>query len=303
MTNVNWYTYAVADPSTKKLDALHVYAVAHGLHATTPSVDFGQAKGLGVGWYKAGSTVKLQAKPVSGETSQFGWQYSHPPTQNTQHQSGHTVSNTNSYTESINLGFSGEDVTGGVSFSATQSHTSSYSVSTVISDWSVVEQSDGVQGYGQWQYDETWPVDNTKYPGSEFGSNWQQWYSSTSNGCQVKDPPALSVQSQQTSSSIMWRADKSLVDGDGKMLINLDFSMDLTPYRLWCPVCCTTDVCNPCSPSTSGCPSGCNWGSSHHCLESLDSPLSYSHSWTLDAMALLNMKHKTDVSDLKSIVV
>jgi len=232
--------------------------------------------------------VNLQAKPVSGSGTDMTWVYTKPATQNVPHTTGQSTSNTNSQTESVSLGFSGTSLTGGISFSATQSTTIGYTVQTTITDWSVYEQSDGVPspGFGQWQYDETWPVNNQNDNWNNFGSTWPSFYSTSS--CAVQTPPALSTESQQTSSSIMWRADTALLDSNHSMPIEFAFKMEFEQYRLWCPVCCSgSEPCNPCADG--GCSSG--KGSSHHCLES-EYPY-YDETWQIDAAALNNLVSAT----------
>lgn len=306
-TNINFYTYGIANPATKQLESIQIHAVTHGFHHSNPSVN----SGLAAGWYRASSQVKLQASPVHGNVNQLSLISSQPETQNTGHQESRKDENTNSFTESVHLGYDSEGLSGGFEFTAVQSHTLGFSVQTEITDWSVQEQTDSNSVKGQWQYDMAWPVDNTRYSEANFGDNYQNWFSTALEGsledlsevsasnlhqrrgynCQVKSPPALSTSTQQTSNSISWRAEKSLIDHDGKMLINMDFSMSLMFHRLWCPVCCETSDCNPCNLVPGNCLSGDSrvsryqWGSDHHCLE--HKPFSYHGSWQLDATQML----------------
>jgi len=309
-TNVFWYTYAKANPSTKQLEGIYIYTVASGIHTTSPSVPWGDNNGLAVGWYKAEETVKLQLSPTTGDASGLGWVESGPATQNTVHTEGSSESNTNSHEKSFNLGYDGEKdaVSGSFSFSSVKSHETSYSVTTDITDWSVVEQSDAVKGFGQWKYYESWPTNVVNYPGSNFANNFEQWYStsatsnselsaknSATSGCQVKNPPVLSTNSQHTSSGIGWLADKNLIDVNGNMFMTLDFSMSMTFHRVWCPLCCDTSDCNPCGDiGTCSNPSVYRWGSSHHCLQTQSH--SYPGSWNINALNMANLVKSSEAA-------
>jgi len=203
--DVTWYLYVQAPPSQL---AYLVYALINGQHSMNTPIDRPSA----LGYYMSNLELSIQAKPTTGvDGNKFYWVYSKPPTQNNNHQEGQTSTISDQYSASFNLGFSGENVNGGFSFSNTQTFTTSYTVTTDITDWSVAETSDPVTSSGSWKYYQSWPVDMSRHNLDTFAQDWEKYYSSSwKRTCAIKEVPNLSRFTMQTHTSMMWHADPSL---------------------------------------------------------------------------------------------
>lgn len=120
----------------------YAFVLVDGLH--NPNTQMVHPDGVGI--YMSNVEIGVHAEREDGvqDPDNVFWLKSSPPTQNTKHEVGRSWSSTDSFQMSMNLGFKGEQVEGGLNFNYTKSFTASYSESREITDWSVIENTDPV---------------------------------------------------------------------------------------------------------------------------------------------------------------
>jgi hypothetical protein len=185
--NTYWYLYLQAKPFSQ---LYYAFVLVDAIHNPRAQLDRDDA----VGFYFSNLKLQIVAQDSTGKSNpnSIFWVKSSPSTQNTKHEVGRSYSSTDSYSFSMNLGFEGKNVKGGMNFNYTKSFTASYSESREITDWSVVEDTDPASSTGQWHYFQQWPVDMLVNRADNFPQNWEQYYERPWGPCKVRDVPNLS---------------------------------------------------------------------------------------------------------------
>ncbi len=166
----NRFLYAEANQATEMLEALLIYIIAEGLHATTPACNTGGCRG----YAHRELWVNISAVPkVPYTIDQFHWIYSEPQTNNAQSSVETGVSDTT--TVGCSASFSKDGA--GIGFSRSYSFTNSYSDTVQVYDFNVVEDTNPNTGEGKWIFYEEAPVNIQTYPLENFGNDWESWYS------------------------------------------------------------------------------------------------------------------------------
>ncbi|KAI3646577.1 hypothetical protein MP228_009505 [Amoeboaphelidium protococcarum] len=221
--NTYWYLYMQAPPFQQ---LYYAFVLVDGLH--NPNTQMVHPDGVGI--YMSNVEIGVHAEREDGvqDPDNVFWLKSSPPTQNTKHEVGRSWSSTDSFQMSMNLGFKGEQVEGGLNFNYTKSFTASYSESREITDWSVIENTDPVQSRGLWRYSQSWPVDMMHNMVDNFPKRWPEYYEQAWNPCRCKTVPNLSQFALATHNSMVWGIKQKLLSED-KRRLPLRFKLSLKP--------------------------------------------------------------------------
>ena len=230
--NSYWYLYLQAPPYQQMY---YAFMLVDGLHNPNTQLSIPEA----VGGYLSNLEIKMQAARENGEpdSDNIFWIKSNPPTQNTQHTIGQKWESTDSFSLGMNLGFKGEEVSGGINFNYTKTFTASYSEKRDITDWGVVENTNPVVGRGDWRYSQSWPVDMQINRDRNFPRNWEQFYAQPWNPCIVKEPPNLSRYALGTHDTMVWAVRPQLNSNDGRYLpVNFDVQLSGIVTAITCEI-------------------------------------------------------------------